>query len=54
MMKLQLALDRMEIDDAIQLTKKVEDSIDWVEVGTSLIKEFGMASVKEMKKSFSK
>lgn len=51
-MKLQLALDRMEINEAIQLTKKVEDSIDWVEVGTSLIKEFGMASVKEMRKAF--
>ncbi len=51
-MKLQLALDRLEIIDAIQLTKKVEDSIDWVEVGTSLIKEFGMRSVKEIKQAF--
>jgi 3-hexulose-6-phosphate synthase len=51
-MKIQLALDRMEVADAIQLTKKVEDSIDWVEVGTSLIKEFGMASVREIKQAF--
>jgi 3-hexulose-6-phosphate synthase len=51
-MKIQLALDRMEINEAIELTKKVADSIDWIEVGTSLIKEFGMASVREMKQAF--
>ncbi|SMQ62538.1 3-hexulose-6-phosphate synthase [Bacillus sp. OV166] len=51
-MKIQLALDRMEIAEAIELTKKVEDSIDWIEVGTSLIKEFGVASIKEMKQAF--
>jgi len=51
-MKIQLALDRMEIKEAVDLTKKVEDSIDWIEVGTSLIKEFGMKSVREMKQSF--
>lgn len=51
-MKIQLALDRMEISEAIDLTKKVVDSIDWIEVGTSLIKEFGMTSVKEMKQAF--
>lgn len=51
-MKIQLALDRMEINEAIELTRKVEDSIDWIEVGTSLIKEFGMASVSEMKQAF--
>jgi len=51
-MKIQLALDRMEIDEAIELTKKVEDSIDWIEIGTSLIKEFGMTSVRAMKKAF--
>jgi 3-hexulose-6-phosphate synthase len=51
-MKIQLALDRMEIAEAIELTRRVEDSIDWIEVGTSLIKEFGVASIKEMKQAF--
>lgn len=51
-MKIQLALDRMEINEAIKLTKKVEASVDWIEVGTSLIKEFGMDSVREMKQAF--
>jgi 3-hexulose-6-phosphate synthase len=53
-MKIQLALDRMKIAEAIELTKKVADSIDWIEVGTSLIKEFGVVSVKEMKQAFPK
>jgi 3-hexulose-6-phosphate synthase len=52
-MKIQLALDRMKIAEAIELTRKVADSIDWVEVGTSLIKEFGVVSVKEVKQAFS-
>jgi len=51
-MKIQLALDRLTIQDAITLTKLVETEIDWIEVGTSLIKEFGMQSVKELKKAF--
>ena len=51
-MKIQLALDRLEIAEAIELTRKVTDSIDWIEVGTSLIKEFGVASVRELKQAF--
>jgi 3-hexulose-6-phosphate synthase len=50
--KIQLALDRLEIADAIQISRKVEDSIDWIEVGTSLIKEFGVVSIKELKQVF--
>jgi 3-hexulose-6-phosphate synthase len=52
LMKIQLALDRMEIAEAIELTRKVEQSIDWIEVGTSLIKEFGMKSIHEIKQAF--
>lgn len=51
-MKIQLALDRLSIQDAIKMAKLVETEIDWIEVGTSLIKEFGMQSVKELKKAF--
>ncbi|XZF76983.1 3-hexulose-6-phosphate synthase [Bacillus sp. AL-1R] len=51
-MKIQLALDRMSIQDAIKMTKKVENYIDWVEVGTSLIKEFGMNSIYLLKEAF--
>jgi 3-hexulose-6-phosphate synthase len=51
-MKIQLALDRVKIAEAINLAKKVEDSVDWIEVGTSLIKEFGVTSIKELKNAF--
>ncbi|MBM7656031.1 3-hexulose-6-phosphate synthase [Neobacillus cucumis] len=51
-MNIQLALDRMKIEDAIQLSREVEQHIDWIEVGTSLIKEFGMTSVRKIKEAF--
>ncbi|RLQ93807.1 3-hexulose-6-phosphate synthase [Falsibacillus albus] len=51
-MKIQLALDRLSIEEAISIAAEVEESIDWIEVGTSLIKEFGMRSVKELKEAF--
>lgn len=51
-MKIQLALDRLTINQAIALTNKVVDFVDVIEVGTSLIKEFGMGSVSELKQAF--
>jgi 3-hexulose-6-phosphate synthase len=51
-MKIQLALDRLKIAEAINIAKQVEDSVDWIEVGTSLIKEFGVTSIKKIKNAF--
>ncbi|KIL41507.1 3-hexulose-6-phosphate synthase [Gordoniibacillus kamchatkensis] len=51
-MNVQLALDRMTIPEAIEMARTVQDHVDWIEVGTSLIKEFGMDSVKAIKKAF--
>jgi 3-hexulose-6-phosphate synthase len=51
-MKIQLALDRLTIGEAIAIAEKAEQEIDWIEVGTSLIKEFGVKSIEEMKKHF--
>ncbi|PJN91515.1 3-hexulose-6-phosphate synthase [Bacillus sp. mrc49] len=51
-MMIQLALDRMNMEEALKLARTVESSIDWIEVGTSLIKEFGIGSIKEMSESF--
>ncbi|UUZ91420.1 orotidine 5'-phosphate decarboxylase [Paenibacillus sp. P25] len=51
-MKLQLALDRMTIPAAIAMVREVGPYIDWIEVGTSLIKEFGMESVEKMKNAY--
>ncbi|QWU16545.1 3-hexulose-6-phosphate synthase [Paenibacillus sophorae] len=51
-MKIQLALDRMSIEEAEDMVRRTEPYIDWIEVGTSLIKEFGMASVEALKREF--
>ncbi|WP_342044584.1 3-hexulose-6-phosphate synthase [Bacillus sp. OTU530] len=51
-MKIQLALDRMTVEEAIEMTRQVEDYVDWVEVGTSLIKEFGTSSIRALKEAF--
>ncbi|MFJ8257272.1 3-hexulose-6-phosphate synthase [Peribacillus asahii] len=51
-MKIQLALDRLSIEEAIQITREVEKSIDLIEVGTSLIKEFGMKAVSKIREAF--
>ncbi|BCG56882.1 orotidine 5'-phosphate decarboxylase / HUMPS family protein [Paenibacillus sp. URB8-2] len=51
-MKIQLALDRMSIEEAADMVRRTEPYIDWIEVGTSLIKEFGMASVEALKHEF--
>lgn len=47
-MELQVALDRLSLDDAVRITADVRPQADWVEVGTSLVKEFGMDSVRRV------
>lgn len=51
-MNIQVALDRMSIEESVQLVRNVQEQVDWIEVGTSLIKEYGMESVRAMKKAF--
>jgi len=50
--RIQLALDRMTIKEAIHMAQQVEPYVDWIEVGTSLIKEFGIESVRQVKQAF--
>ena len=51
-MNIQLALDRLTIKQAAQAAAPVAAYIDWMEVGTSLIKEFGMDSVRALKHAY--
>ncbi|AXI10189.1 3-hexulose-6-phosphate synthase [Oceanobacillus zhaokaii] len=51
-MELQLALDLVNIPEAIELVKEVQDSIDIVEIGTPIINSEGHAAVREMKNAF--
>jgi len=45
-MKLQVAIDRVPLEQALRLVAEVQDVADIVEVGTSLTKDYGMESVR--------
>lgn len=51
-MKLQLALDLVNIPEAIKLVKEVEEYVDIVEIGTPVIINEGLHAVKAMKEAF--
>lgn len=51
-MDIQLALDRVTIEDALAIVKETEEYIDLIEVGTSLIKEYGIESVRKIKNAY--
>ncbi|MCR8848357.1 3-hexulose-6-phosphate synthase [Rossellomorea sp. SC111] len=53
-MKLQLALDLVDIPGAIELVKEVEEYIDVVEIGTPVVINEGLKAVKEVKAAFPK
>ena len=47
-MELQIALDRIPLAQAIEITAVVASQADWIEVGTSLIKRYGTIAVAEI------
>jgi 3-hexulose-6-phosphate synthase len=51
-MKLQLAIDRVSIEKAIEIIKETACYIDIIEIGTSLIKDFGLEAVRKIKQEF--
>lgn len=51
-MKIQLAVDRVSIEEAISIIKKAEENVDIIEIGTSLFKDFGIESLRRIKKEF--
>ncbi|SFL69400.1 3-hexulose-6-phosphate synthase [Paenibacillus sp. 1_12] len=51
-MKLQLALDLVNIPDAIKLVKEVEAYIDIVEIGTPIVINEGLHAVKAIKDAY--
>ncbi|ADI73599.1 Dimethylmenaquinone methyltransferase [Methanohalobium evestigatum Z-7303] len=49
----QVALDLLEIDRAVQIAKEaLEGGVDWIEVGTPLIKSEGMSAIRRIRKEF--
>ncbi|MCY7856348.1 3-hexulose-6-phosphate synthase [Bacillus sonorensis] len=51
-MELQLALDLVNIPEAIKVVKEVEEYIDIVEIGTPVVINEGLRAVKEVKAAF--
>ncbi|WNS78011.1 3-hexulose-6-phosphate synthase [Domibacillus sp. DTU_2020_1001157_1_SI_ALB_TIR_016] len=51
-MKLQLALDLVNIPQAIELIKEVQEHVDVVEIGTPVVINEGLRAVKEVKDAF--
>ncbi|EXX85868.1 3-hexulose-6-phosphate synthase [Paenibacillus darwinianus] len=51
-MKLQLALDLVNIPEAKEVVKEVQDYIDIVEIGTPVVINEGLRAVKEIKEAF--
>lgn|SRR5699024_5572021 len=51
-MKLQLALDRLTETECFDIAEQTRRSLDIVEIGTGVIKEYGMAIVRKMRERF--
>ncbi len=50
---LQVALDLLELKRAVEIAREaIEGGVDWLEVGTPLIKSEGMDAVRTIKKNF--
>ncbi|MBO1510721.1 3-hexulose-6-phosphate synthase [Metabacillus bambusae] len=51
-MELQLALDLVNIEEAKQVVREVQEHIDIVEIGTPVVINEGLRAVKEIKEAF--
>lgn len=51
-MRIQLAIDRVTIEKAKEISVEAAPYMDIIEVGTALIKDFGVISISEMKRAF--
>lgn len=51
-MNLQLALDRLTKEQCMHILQETKDDIDWIEIGTGVIKEYGMDIVRKIKAAY--
>jgi 3-hexulose-6-phosphate synthase len=51
-MKLQLALDRLTREQCWEIVAEVQDLIDILEIGTGVIKQYGVGIITDLQKSF--
>ena len=48
-MKLQLALDEMKLNEALEFVERVKEYVDIIEIGTPFVIDEGMNAVKRFK-----
>lgn len=51
-MKLQVALDRLSYDECFDILEQVHTSVDIIEVGTGVVKEYGLSIVRDIKDKY--
>lgn len=51
-MKLQLAIDEFELEEALKVAEQVRDYIDIIEMGTPFVIHYGMESVRRFTEAF--
>jgi 3-hexulose-6-phosphate synthase len=51
-MKIQLALDRLSKEECFSILRETADWIDWIEIGTGVIKEYGMEIVRDIREAY--
>ncbi|MDF0726337.1 orotidine 5'-phosphate decarboxylase [Cytobacillus sp. S13-E01] len=51
-MNIQLALDRLNKEQCFRILKETKESVDWIEVGTGVIKEYGMSIIRDIKEAY--
>ncbi|WP_034761877.1 3-hexulose-6-phosphate synthase [Rossellomorea vietnamensis] len=51
-MNIQLALDRLTREECFQILEKTSPYVDWIEVGTGVIKEYGMSIIREIRERY--
>lgn len=51
-MKLQIALDDLTLESALELVEKIREYVDIIEIGTPFVYEYGMQAVRVMKEHF--
>ncbi|WP_085506140.1 3-hexulose-6-phosphate synthase [Thalassobacillus devorans] len=49
---LQVALDRLTKSECISITEETYEYVDFIEIGTGVIKEYGMDIIREFRKRF--
>ncbi|MBP1950494.1 3-hexulose-6-phosphate synthase [Virgibacillus litoralis] len=49
---IQIALDRMGKEECFKIIAQINRYIDYIEIGTGVIKQYGMSIVQEMKKFY--